>query len=118
MFHLWFQSVLPEFDHYLANYFFNVRFGIFTAVTMKNAVFWEVRSVALVSTDVPPKRRFIQEPYDVTSHKMEFLILLQLCNSNFNVTTTGTRYSCSAVGISICLISLSFRAYRKNTFPT
>jgi hypothetical protein len=29
-----------------------VRFGVFTAVTMKNAVFWYVRSVALVRTEV------------------------------------------------------------------
>jgi hypothetical protein len=29
-----------------------VRFEVFTAVTMKNGVFWDVRHVALVRTDV------------------------------------------------------------------
>jgi hypothetical protein len=30
----------------------NVRFVVFTAVTMKNGVFWDVPRVALVRTDV------------------------------------------------------------------
>jgi hypothetical protein len=30
----------------------NVRFEVFTAVTMKNGVFWDVNRVALVRTDV------------------------------------------------------------------
>jgi hypothetical protein len=33
-----------------------VRFGVFTAVTMKNAVFWDVHLVALVRTDVSKER--------------------------------------------------------------
>jgi hypothetical protein len=33
-----------------------VRFEVFTAVTMKNAVFWDVTLVALVRTDVSEER--------------------------------------------------------------
>jgi hypothetical protein len=52
----------------------------FTAVTMKNAVFWDVTSCGSCKNVrigwwrryVPPKRRFIQAPRDVTSQKMEF----------------------------------------------
>jgi hypothetical protein len=39
-----------------------LRFEVFTVVTMKNADF----------CDAPPKRRFLQEPYGVTSRKTEF----------------------------------------------
>jgi hypothetical protein len=34
----------------------HVSFEVFTAVTMKNAVFWDVRGVALVRTDVSEER--------------------------------------------------------------
>jgi hypothetical protein len=34
----------------------HVRFKVFTAVTMKNAVFWDIRHVALVRTDVSNER--------------------------------------------------------------
>jgi hypothetical protein len=34
--------------------------------------------VALVGTDVPPKRRFLQEPHDVTSQKAAFFIFQYL----------------------------------------
>jgi hypothetical protein len=40
----------------------DVRFEVFTAVTMKNGVFWVV----------PPKRRFLQEPHGVTTQKTPF----------------------------------------------
>jgi hypothetical protein len=42
----------------------NVRFKVFTAVTMQNGVFWDVI--------VPPKRRFLQEPHNVTSQETAF----------------------------------------------
>jgi hypothetical protein len=32
--------------------FVNVKFEVFTVVTMKNAVFWDLHPVALVRTDV------------------------------------------------------------------
>jgi hypothetical protein len=65
------------------------RIEVFTEVTMKNAIFWDVTPRGslrrfLVTTFpvnrflslwwwrryVPPKRRFLQEPYGVTSQKM------------------------------------------------
>jgi hypothetical protein len=36
---------------------------------MKNAVFWDVTLCGSLRMDVPPKRRFIQEPQGVTSQK-------------------------------------------------
>jgi hypothetical protein len=41
------------------------RFEGFTAVTMKNAVFWVLCRVALIRTE---------EPHDVTSEKTEFFM--------------------------------------------
>jgi hypothetical protein len=38
----------------IAAYKFVVRFEIFTAVTLKNAVFWDVTRMAVVRTDVSP----------------------------------------------------------------
>jgi hypothetical protein len=35
----------------------NVRFEVFTAVTMKNGVFWKLQRVALVRTDVSEELR-------------------------------------------------------------
>jgi hypothetical protein len=34
-----------------------------------------LRRVALVGTDVPSKRRFLQEPHGVTTQKTEFFIV-------------------------------------------
>jgi hypothetical protein len=45
----------------------NVRLEVFTAVTMQNGVFWEVTPCG-----VRPKRRFLQQPHGVTSHKTPF----------------------------------------------
>jgi hypothetical protein len=46
----------------------DVRFEVFTAVTMKNSVFWMLRRVALVRTNVSEE----QEPHGVTSQKTPF----------------------------------------------
>jgi hypothetical protein len=48
----------------------DVRFEIFTAVTIKNGVFWDVTQCG--SCKIPPKRRFLQEPHGVTSQKTLF----------------------------------------------
>jgi hypothetical protein len=60
-----------------------VRFEVFTAVTMKNGVFWVVRPCGSCTNrflspwwrrrQVPPKHRFLQEPHGVTTQKTPFL---------------------------------------------
>jgi hypothetical protein len=47
---------------------FEVKFEVFTAVTMKNAVFWIERRLALV--------RNLEEPHGVTSQKTAFFLLI------------------------------------------
>jgi hypothetical protein len=51
-----------------------VRFEVFTAVTMKNGVFWVVTPCGSCKNlrQVPPKRRFLQEPHGVTTQKTPF----------------------------------------------
>jgi hypothetical protein len=51
----------------------HVRFDIFTAVTMKKAVFWDVNRVAVVR---------IQQPQAVTSQKTTFFIVTAVITSN------------------------------------
>jgi hypothetical protein len=41
-----------------------------------------LRRVALVRTDVPPKRQFLQEPHGVTSQKTAFFIVISVKTSN------------------------------------
>jgi hypothetical protein len=48
------------------------RFEVFTAVTMKNCVFWVV--TLMRRRQVPPKRRFLQEPHGVTTQKTPFFM--------------------------------------------
>jgi hypothetical protein len=73
-----------------------VRVEVFTAVTMKNDVFWDVAPCeTLVRTDVSEepilvtlimaalssrKRRFLQEPHGVTSQKTPFFYYIVLIN--------------------------------------
>jgi hypothetical protein len=45
------------------------------AVTMKNAVFWDIMPVALVRIDVSEEHRYLQELGGVTPQKTAFLIL-------------------------------------------
>jgi hypothetical protein len=71
-----------------------VRCEVFTAVTMKNGVFWDVTScsvprllvvasvvpslpilVTLMKEALSPKSRFLQEPYGVTPQKISFFKL-------------------------------------------
>jgi hypothetical protein len=81
----------PSFD---VTYSMHVRFEVFTAVTMKNGVFWDVSRVALVRTltvtSVVPsspilvtlmkeapsssETRFLKEPHGVLSQKTPFFI--------------------------------------------
>jgi hypothetical protein len=42
--------------HLLNNFFKHVRFEVFTAVTMKNALFWDVAQFKFVSTDISEER--------------------------------------------------------------
>jgi hypothetical protein len=48
------------------------RFEVFTVVTMKMVSSGMLCHVALVRTEVPPKRQFLQEPHGVTSKKTPF----------------------------------------------
>jgi hypothetical protein len=48
-----------------------VRFEVFTAVTMKNGVFWVVTPYGSCKNR-RPKRRFLQEPHGVTTQKTPF----------------------------------------------
>jgi hypothetical protein len=78
-----------------------VRFEFFTAVTLKNAVFWDVTpcgsckdqllsdnilprklNLSTLRTNVvlPPKRRLLQEPHGTTSQKTVFFMLEVLSN--------------------------------------
>jgi hypothetical protein len=41
-----------------------------------------LRRVALVRTEVPPKRRFLQEPHGVTTQKTPFFIVTAVKTSN------------------------------------
>jgi hypothetical protein len=55
---------------------FYVRFEVFTAVTMKNGVFWNVTPCGSKKAQVPPKRRFLQEqdsPEADRSHSLKFI---------------------------------------------
>jgi hypothetical protein len=52
---------------------------------MKNAVFWDVTRATLVRTDVPPKRRFLQEPHGVTTRKTAFFIDTAMKTSNLTL---------------------------------
>jgi hypothetical protein len=40
-----------------------VGFEVFTAVTMENALFWDVTPCGFVRADVLPKRRLLQEQH-------------------------------------------------------
>jgi hypothetical protein len=75
---------------------FSVRFGVFTAVIMKNALFWDVTLCGSCKNRrfgemyhlyhqgdknrqarrqyVPPKHWFLQESHGITSQKMAFFI--------------------------------------------
>jgi hypothetical protein len=59
------QAITQHLVFSLLFYLFVVKFEVFTAVTMKNAVFW-----------VPPKRQFLQGPHSVTSQKTAFLLFI------------------------------------------
>jgi hypothetical protein len=49
---------------------------------MKNSRFGMLGGLALVKTDVPPKRRFLQEPQGVTSQETAFFIVIAVKTSN------------------------------------
>jgi hypothetical protein len=51
--------------------------------------FGMLRRVALVRTDVPPKRRFLQEPHDVTSQKTPF----------FGYLKFAVHWACGSLGL-------------------
>jgi hypothetical protein len=52
------------------------RLQVFTAVTMKNAVFWDVAPCTSCVNRVPPKRRLTQELHGVTSEETALFIKL------------------------------------------
>jgi hypothetical protein len=64
----------------------SVRFEVFTAVTMKNGVFWDItpcgscRNRRFEGTwrQFPSKRRFLQEPHGVTSQKTPFFNVISV----------------------------------------
>jgi hypothetical protein len=70
---------LSQTDTYLgfplSCFFVFIRFEVFMAVTMKNAVLWDVTPCGSCKNRVPPKRRFLQEPHGVTSRKTAFFFL-------------------------------------------
>jgi hypothetical protein len=49
-----------------------------------------LRRVALVRTDVPPKRRFIQDPHGATSHKTSFLVVTAVKATHLTNKNTQT----------------------------
>jgi hypothetical protein len=51
-------------------------------IQMKNGVFWVLRRVALVKTEVSPKRRFLQEPHGAISQKTTFFVVPLVKTSN------------------------------------
>jgi hypothetical protein len=70
-----------------------VRFEAFTAVTMKNSIFWDVvpyRSCA--NRYVPPKRQFTQDLHGAISQKTEFFtsVLLAIWLKNLQEDLFGT----------------------------
>jgi hypothetical protein len=81
-----------HFKFYTLIDIYYVRFEVFTAVTMKNGVFWDVTPCdscknrrfegTFLSSwwrrrQVPPKRRFLQEPHGVTSQNTPLFRYLQ-----------------------------------------
>jgi hypothetical protein len=57
------------------------------AVTMKNGVFWDVTPCDSCKNrrQVPPKRRFLQEPHGVTTQKTSFFMIAE----NRSLTEVG-----------------------------
>jgi hypothetical protein len=62
----------------------NVRFDVFTAVTIQNVVFWDVKPFGSCKNPLflPQKRRLLQEPHSITFQKATFFftILSSLAN--------------------------------------
>jgi hypothetical protein len=55
-------------------YLWYVRIKVFTAVTMKNAVFWDIMPCGSCKNRLSEERRFLEEPHGVTSQKTAFFI--------------------------------------------
>jgi hypothetical protein len=109
-----------------------LRFEVFTAVTMKNAVFWDVTpcgssnnrrlpkvllvtayvlsislilSIMLMEAIPSPKRRFFEEPHGITSQKTAFFTL-RLCS--FLNVRDQVSHPCRNKGKIIVLYTLIF----------
>jgi hypothetical protein len=65
---------LYNFNHFSKNILTNnnVRFQVFTAVTIGNAVFWDVMPCGTCKDRRLGGTSVLKEPYGVTSHKTAF----------------------------------------------
>jgi hypothetical protein len=91
-----------------------VRIEVFTAVTMKNAVLWDV-APRRWRRYVPPKRRFTQELHSTTSQKTAFFNEnICLCDGNrprppfFPLNTTNRMQHCKRVSYVLSAITTSY----------
>jgi hypothetical protein len=84
-----------------------VRFEVFTAVTMKNAVFWDVASCRSCVNRRLEEPRFTQDLHGTTSQKTAFFISFHLYKTCWNFRHFGQFQLCRSLLIVLILWLLS-----------